>query len=125
MNHSQYTSTPATQLVGQPAVILEPHSNTHYTIPRGTVVTIVAKYAGLEVRTAPCSHCGVQVHISRVRPEKLELLADLVHSVNNQPTCSLDLPGARSHPHPGRVTCPECTGKASQPHPRPPGGEPE
>ena len=109
MDQRRYTNTTAADLMGQQAVILQPHANSHYTLPRGTVVTIIAKYAGLDVQTDPCRQCGVQVHISRVPPEKLELLADLIHRASNQSTCSLATPGSRAHPHPGRVTCPECT----------------
>ena len=40
-------------------------------MPAGTVVTVVAKYRGYEVRTEPCESCGQELHIDQVPGHKL------------------------------------------------------
>lgn len=44
------------------------------TLPAGTEFTVVNKFKGLEIRSDPCAHCGVQVGITKVHYGRLELL---------------------------------------------------
>lgn len=49
-------------------------SNGWATIAAGTLVTITGKRSGLTIRTERCPHCSVAVHMTKVRPEDLELV---------------------------------------------------
>ena len=51
----------------QRLVTLHPISTTHgVTAPAGTVVTVIGKRSGLEVRTEQCPQCGVSFRVSKV-----------------------------------------------------------
>lgn len=61
--------------IGKRVRCLEELKNGWFTAPVGTEFVVTAKQAGLHlVRVEKCACCGLRGHVSKVRPEVLELL---------------------------------------------------
>lgn len=44
------------------------------TLPAGTIFTVKRKWAGLELISDPCDHCGLKVSITKVPYDYIELI---------------------------------------------------
>lgn len=53
-----------------------PLDNGNLRIPAGAVLVIEDKQGGFQLIGPPCSHCGVAIRITKVRPGKLARLLD-------------------------------------------------
>ncbi len=52
---------------GQRLIALRELANGYGAIPAGTLVEVKRKYDGLEIEAVPCTHCGLKLHLTRVR----------------------------------------------------------
>lgn len=66
MKASTYKRTPTWKLEGKKVKSTREIANGLGALPAGTTFTILRKYAGLELESDPCAHCGVQLRITRV-----------------------------------------------------------
>ena len=74
MTLKEYDRTTNRQFEGRKVRSLVPLQNGRVSIPAGTVFIITRKHRGFHLRSWPCKHCGVQVHISRVGCATVELV---------------------------------------------------
>ena len=73
---AEYNRRPGTWWLGKRVRTLRALTPHWMTIPSGTVLVITNKMSGFSLQAEPCSHCGVQMCVSRVPPNALELLPD-------------------------------------------------
>lgn len=74
ISQSQYNRITAPDWKGKRVRSLVPLNTSQVVVPAGTEFTVEGKFNGLDILGDACSHCGVQVRISRVNPSKLELV---------------------------------------------------
>ncbi len=48
--------------------------NSWASLPAGTIFTVERKWAGLQLRSDPCEHCGMRLYITKVPYESLEII---------------------------------------------------
>ena len=68
MTGSWYQKTTAAQMNGLRVRTTMEIRNGFTLVPAETVMTIVGKGGGLQLRGDPCEHCGVRVHFRKIPP---------------------------------------------------------
>jgi len=74
MTRIEYERLTERQVKGRRVRILRALTNGWMTIPAGTECCITRKFQGYSLTSDKCSHCGVQIHISRVKWYDVDLL---------------------------------------------------
>lgn len=74
MDWAWYKRKTADELKGLKVRTTRPLRTGSITVPVGATCEIEGKWAGLELRAAPCLHCGVSIHLTRVPPPAVELV---------------------------------------------------
>lgn len=74
MTRQDYEKMTEAELVGRFVATTVDMQNGRNTIAKGTIAKITRKFGGLDLNVAPCTHCGVGVRISRVKPADVDLL---------------------------------------------------
>lgn len=72
MTSSEYATLTLAEMQTRSWVTTERVRSGQVTIPRGTRVKIIAKRAGLTIKTPLCDRCGIEASVSRVQPWKIE-----------------------------------------------------
>lgn len=75
MDLNTYKKMTLADLKGRKVKTLVPMRNGWADIPAGTICEIEGKLNGFALKSDPCPHCGVSVHIGRVPARDVELLA--------------------------------------------------
>lgn len=71
---SQYNRRSVAEWKGLKVRSLHPLRTSMAEMPAGTIYTITGKFSGFDLTAEPCAHCGVAMKVSRVAPEKLEIV---------------------------------------------------
>lgn len=74
MIKTDYNRWTQTQWTGKRVRSLRELRNASAIIPAGTVFTVVGKFSGLELLADACNCCRIQMRISRVGVEYLEMV---------------------------------------------------
>jgi len=74
MNQREYEKLTEYQLIGCRVRANDEIGNGWGKVPAGTVFVITGKGGGLQMTSEKCPTCGIQLHVSRVRPEKVTLM---------------------------------------------------
>ena len=72
MDRKTYERTREIDFVGRKVKSLKSMSNGLYRFPAGMTFTIERKWAGFELLSDPCPHCGIQAFINRVEPQAVD-----------------------------------------------------
>lgn len=72
----KYRRKPESWWIGREVVTVRAIANDWAALPPGSVCRVTRKWGGLNIKSTPCSRCGLSIMVSRVRYEALQLVSE-------------------------------------------------